>query len=74
MSEESEVCLGVSCDQASLSLLQGIFESYEGIGIVRTVDSERGFVQVITTLSMEGLCRRVLTSLIEEGLIRKVKL
>lgn len=48
--------------------IQAVFESYEGLGIVRTVNQkteESGFnqIEIITTPSLESVCEQLLLSI-----------
>ena len=52
-------------ESPKIVLLQTIFESYEGVGIVRTLSRDRGLVCILSTPSMEGVVRGVLESLHE---------
>lgn len=52
------ICLEVPATK--IVLLQGIFENYEGIGTVRTLDIERSLVCILTTPSMVQDCIDVL--------------
>lgn len=42
------------CDQ--IVLLQGYFETYEGLGIIRTIDSKNSLISIITTSDMIENC------------------
>ena len=41
-------------------LLQGLFESYDGIGVVKTFDHVKGIVCIITSSSMREECTQLL--------------
>jgi len=47
-------------------LLQGYFESYEDLGLVRTLDAQSSLVCVITTPSMKESCENLLLALRSE--------
>ena len=51
---------------AKVILFQAIFEMYEGVAIVRTVDVKRSLVCVLSTPSMVEECRNVLDSIQDE--------
>lgn len=75
--DENTSALVLEVPEARIVLLQSLFESYEGLGIVRTVDWGRGDwspgntdqarVIVLTTPSMLNQCIALLESL--QGLI-----
>jgi len=44
-------------------LLQGYFDLYEGLGIVRTVDTTLSRVAIVTTQALEADCARALEAL-----------
>ncbi|MCB0311431.1 MAG: DUF4911 domain-containing protein [Bdellovibrionales bacterium] len=44
-------------------LLQAYFESYEGLGTVRTLDIRKSLVCILTTSSLRELCGRALESI-----------
>ncbi len=48
--------------------LNSIMDSYEGVGIVRTLDSSKGYVAVYTSGSMYKYALNVLDNLRKEGL------
>ena len=53
----------LAVDSAKIVLLQTIFESYEGVGIVRTLDKDRGLVCILSTPSNEQNVESLLASL-----------
>ncbi|MEC9492641.1 DUF4911 domain-containing protein [Flexistipes sp.] len=48
--------------------INSIIDSYEGVGIVRTIDSAKGKVVIFTSSGMCRYARNVLESLKDEGL------
>ena len=46
--------------------LQGIFEIYEGVGTVRTLDIKKSLVSVLTTTDMLSECFNILESIKDE--------
>jgi hypothetical protein len=51
-------------------LFQGLFESYEGVGTVRTVDPQQGIITVLTTPDMLETALAILEHLPEHILWR----
>ncbi len=52
-------------ESSKIVLLQTIFESYEGVGTVRTLNRERGLVCILSTPSQAKIVEGVLESLHE---------
>jgi hypothetical protein len=66
--ETSVICLELP--PSKVVILQGAFELLEGIGILRTLDTERALICVITTPSLVRECVDVLNALQEAVLWR----
>lgn len=47
----------------SIVTMQALFESYEGLGLVRTMDRARSIIAILTTPDMESRCSALLDSL-----------
>ena len=43
-----------------VAFLQSLFESYEGVGSVRTIDIQRGEVIIMTTPDQLAECKKIL--------------
>lgn len=59
--DTASICLEVP--GAEVVALQGYFETYEGLGLVRTLDIRRSLVCVLTTPSMLDDCMALLEAL-----------
>jgi hypothetical protein len=51
----------------TIVFIQACFESYEGIAVVRTVDSETGLIELITPNDMADECAKLINSIILSG-------
>lgn len=58
------ICLEVPT--SSIVLLQGLFETYEGLGTVRSLDTKNSLLSVITTGSCLNDCLKLLESIKNE--------
>ncbi|MCB0328810.1 MAG: DUF4911 domain-containing protein [Bdellovibrionales bacterium] len=58
--ESAVVFLDVA--RKDIVFFQALFESYEGIGTVRTMDSDRGIISILSTPSSLGAVLEVLNS------------
>lgn len=59
------VVLFLEAPTHAIVILQAIFESYEGIGLVRTMDSKKGILTILSTVDTFDEVTRVLASLQE---------
>jgi hypothetical protein len=53
-----------SAPPEKIVILQAILESYEGAGIVRTVDEKLKIISVLTTNDQKDLCEEILKSIL----------
>jgi hypothetical protein len=58
--DSAAVLFLVQVDPVQVAFFQGIFESYEGVGLVRTLDIQRSLLGVLTTPDMQLDCLRLL--------------
>lgn len=56
----------IEVPRAKIVLLHAIFESYDGLAVVRTVDHERGLLALVATESTLQICCDLLDSLRNE--------
>jgi len=47
--------------------IQACFESYEGVAVVRTIDSETGLIELISSRDMADECANLINSIILSG-------
>ncbi|MDZ4784692.1 MAG: DUF4911 domain-containing protein [bacterium] len=64
--DDLTVVINIEIDPAKLVLIHALFESYDGMGVVKTLDEKRGIVSIITTKSCEPVCDELLLSLKED--------
>ena len=57
------VAIFVQCSRHDIVLFQALFESYEGVGTVRTVDRAQGVISILTVPDMYPTALNVLRSL-----------
>jgi hypothetical protein len=50
----------------SIVYFQACFESYEGIGIVRTIDKEQGIIEIIATKDTYKECTKLIDQIMKE--------
>ncbi len=67
MLDDQTVAIYLEIPGSQIVELQGYFELYEGIGLVRTLSVKKSLVCVITTLDMLSDCKALLYSLREAG-------
>ena len=61
--DEHACALYLEVPRAQLVALQAYFETYEGVGLVRTLDMRRSLVCILTTPAMLDDCLRLLAYL-----------
>ena len=64
--DSETVAIYLEVPGSKIVLLQGYFELYEGVGIVRTVDVRRSLLCILTTPSMVDDCLAVLDAISEQ--------
>jgi len=64
--DPTTLALYLELTPSKVVLFQAIFESYEGVATVRTVDKEGSLVCLLTTPDMLQECFRILDSVREE--------
>lgn len=64
--------LHIKTEPSKIIYLNGILDSYEGIGLMRTADENAGKIIIYTTRNHEMLVRQMLDALREEGLALKI--
>lgn len=64
--DDQTVALYLEVPGPKVVLLQALFESYECIGTVRTIDIKRSLVCILTTRAMLDDCLKLLDTLQEE--------
>jgi len=65
ISDVVPICLRVP--RREIAYVKFIFESYEGVATVRTLDRHRATLVVLTTTDLEPTARAVVASLAAEG-------
>lgn len=58
--DDHTVIIYLDVPGSNVVMLQGYFELYEGVGLVRTLDIKRSLVCIITTPSLKGECLKIL--------------
>jgi hypothetical protein len=61
-----DVVIYIEVPPSKVVHLQAIFEAYEGIGTVRTIEREKAVVEILTSYSQEEICLALLESLRSE--------
>ena len=61
--DAQSVILYLDCPGTQVVMLQALFDIYEGVGVVRTLDIRNSLVCVLTTPSMLNDCIAVLESI-----------
>jgi hypothetical protein len=59
------ICLRVP--RREIAYVKFVFESYEGVAAVRTLDRREALLVVLTTVDLEPIARRIVASLASEG-------
>jgi len=54
------IALAIKVPGSRVAFLQSLFESYEGVGSVRTIDIQRGEVIIMTTPDQLAECKQIL--------------
>lgn len=65
-SDPDTVTFFLKIDGPQVVLFQAIFETYEGVGTVRTLDIRSSLISVITTKDQAADCQRLLGSIRKE--------
>lgn len=60
--DDKTCLLALEIPPAAIVLLQGLFETYEGIATVRSIDTNLGIISVITTPDCLPDCLQILES------------
>jgi hypothetical protein len=60
--DESTTAFYLQVPPTQVVVLQALFESYEGVGIVRTMDVHSSVVSILTTPAMADTCEKILAS------------
>jgi|GEM_PF-1481474 hypothetical protein len=68
--EESSVTLLLDVERSQIVFFQALFESYEGIGTIRTLEQSRGLISILTTPDCCQTALEVLKTLPEEVIWR----
>ncbi len=63
--DEETVLLAIEVPRSQIVLIHAIFESYDGLAVVKTIDENKGLICFITTPKLVLLCQQVLESLKE---------
>ncbi|MEZ4753799.1 MAG: hypothetical protein R3A13_05740 [Bdellovibrionota bacterium] len=64
--DDQSVALFLEVPGPKVVVLQGFFELYEGLGLVRTIDIRRSLIAILTTTSMLKECLTALMNINEE--------
>ncbi|MEO0278090.1 MAG: DUF4911 domain-containing protein [candidate division WOR-3 bacterium] len=65
-----EVVIRYIVDRSNVNIINAMFESYEGVAIVRVMDSKEGILEVYTSSDFEDFVDLIVKSLREEYSIR----
>jgi len=57
---------------ADIAYVKFIFESYEGVGIIRTVDRKKAIIVLLAVDDFIGTARSILTSLRDEVMLLEI--
>ena len=58
--DDLTIALAIKVPGSRVAFLQSLFESYEGVGSVRTIDIQRGEVIIMTTPDQLAECKQIL--------------
>lgn len=58
--DDLTIALAIKVPGSRVAFLQSLFESYEGVGSVRTIDIQRGEVIIMTTPDQLAECKKIL--------------
>lgn len=58
--DELTIAIAIKVPGSRVAFLQSLFESYEGVGSVRTIDIQRGEVIIMTTPDQLTECKKIL--------------
>ena len=62
----------LSLPPREIAYVKFLFESYEGVGVVRTIDRHRAVLVVLAVPDLEDVARDVVRALTAEGACREV--
>ena len=69
VSDVVPICLRVP--RREIAYVKFVFESYEGVATVRTLDRHRATLVVLTTADFEPAARAIVASLVAEGVVEE---
>ncbi|MDY6820776.1 MAG: DUF4911 domain-containing protein [Deferribacterota bacterium] len=72
MSEKATVKIRLYVDKKDIMYLNSIIDSYEGVGIVRTINRHKGQVVIYTTKSQKDVLISILEALRKEGVTLEI--
>lgn len=58
--DDQTIAIAIKLPGSRIAFLQTLFESYEGVGSVRTVDVKRGEIIIMTTPDQLADCKKIL--------------
>lgn len=61
--DDKSATIFLEVDRKDIVFFQGLFESYEGVGTVRTMDQHQGLLTILSTPDMVKTALEVLNSL-----------
>jgi len=61
--DDATVAYTLEVPASSIVLIQALFETYEGIAVVRTINVKRSLISVITTPELSATCAEIIHDL-----------
>lgn len=70
LQKDRSLCIRCISEARYIWYLNGIFEGYDGLAVVRTIDRDKGIIELLSTEDQKEELKELLSSLSEEiGLV-----
>jgi hypothetical protein len=64
--------ISVMIDKSNISYIKYIFEGYDGMAIISTVDSNTATINILYSVSLQKPLNSIVKAMIKEGVIKEV--
>ena len=64
--KSKDLVIRIQSDAKYIWYINGIFEGYEGLAVVRTLDKDKGIIELLSTIDQFNDLRKLLTNLSAE--------
>ena len=64
--------ISVMIDKSNISYIKYIFEGYDGMAIISTVNNNTAIINILYSVTLQKLLNSVIRAMIKEGVIKEV--